>query len=1386
MPVRLLATLLFAFTALTAAEPGPVPVAAAPLPAFLPPERSLPGLPVPTALANLTVDLGGDRTLVPAQVAPVIPLDGEWRCSGLTTGTKPFAADAQLDRGWQGASFDDGAWDRIAVPLDWYRAYPKARSTAAPYVLGWYRRTFDLGAEAAGKRAILHFGVVGYEAELWVNGHAAGSHHGDFTPWDVDIAPWLVPGRNVLALRVRSDFGPKFGASGPARHVYGSQWSISNIKGGLWQSCRLTLEPAVRVAEVLVTPVWEKRSLRLDWRIDNQTGAAQRVALRAIVQNARGSGDRPADVVLGEVALAPGDNAGTVEVAVPGIKPWSPERPELYWLSLLAEQGGSISGFRCARFGFRSFVVEGGRFLLNGAPAYLFGENLKSLAYSGQGETAADLARRIDSDLSGYKANGYTIVRNAHMPVDPLVLWRADELGLMIYNEWGWSFTDHLDPVEFPRRNDRELGEWVRRDYNHPSVVMWSCGNEVHYDDDAVRTQLDRQVALVRSLDHARRPVSSFSGAAYGYGRKPLDTDVLDRHSYFCLSGGAWSGWERNAAEARAFLDRTYGDGWAAKKPFIIWESVGFSWGQLQDPAFRPGDPDDYLKYAERTATWGTPAGIGFAGTVGLAAFLDPARGLAAARRTYGRRIGEFMRRDPQVAGFAPWFSEPLMAEARQWTQPVFAALHGANRIALRHPIGGRSYAQTLTVVNDGAVDLAGAVASLAVVGTDGIERAVASVTLPALPAGKRIELPVSFRMPEPSASGWCQLRLRIVAGGQEVSRLGYDLFTAPSTTARAPFGPARNVAILTGGDEAGVRRWLTDLGIPARSAAGVAEAVGSQVLVIPPGRALSPDEAVALRAWIRAGGDALVLEQPAGPVAALGQNAVPAGNTFVDLVRPAHPLFAGLSPEAFDTSDHPSAGWWVAAALKPLTANVIAARGAFLGLNDGTSAVISEGTLGGGRIVSSQLLAVGQWDADSVATVYLGNLARYLLAPGAKPAAGTRPWQDAAKGLSVDPGRCRALDLRTVANRSFRDDTDGDGQGGWTDQGANDFRDMPLGPQTLHGVPFTIIDPAANGGRSCVVLGGGGRPAFPREATGIAVDGLVSRLFFLHTAAWVRNQPATAMTYRIRYADGQAIEVPVRTGTEIADWWNPGELRGALLGLSQTNGQLHDIALFLMPWDNPRPDVSVVAIDVVSSGVAVPIVVAITAEAGSSAPARFATAGDPQAWRMLVDWPGGKPDKDGPALPVITAADGVAAGCPAAVRIAYPESPAPADPKGKSWGSPTAFLPLPAAEKAKLAAGSHRALTFWAKAEGAGTIDLVLPFTGWKDTLHVAVHLDPAHGWKKVRLDLARDFQQGRGKTWKPADLLGELFLFHGRRVPVDGPRPQAFTVQIADPRLE
>jgi len=215
-------------------------------------EASIPGYyPKPKAIAvsdrnrnvrpeEIRVTTPDGQGLVPGEFVQVRSLnDRAWKFSGVVNSSTPD--DAGLDPASFQPGFDDGKWDNISVPLNWYVQYPKAYQSPGefkdPYFKGCYRRKLTLtSADLAGRRVILHFGVIGYEAELYVNGREAGGHHGDFVPWDVDITPWVRVGENTVAIRVVSDFGIT-----PAVHTYGSQWARNNFKAGLWQEVYLRL-----------------------------------------------------------------------------------------------------------------------------------------------------------------------------------------------------------------------------------------------------------------------------------------------------------------------------------------------------------------------------------------------------------------------------------------------------------------------------------------------------------------------------------------------------------------------------------------------------------------------------------------------------------------------------------------------------------------------------------------------------------------------------------------------------------------------------------------------------------------------------------------------------------------------------------------------------------------------------------------------------------------------------------------------------------------------------------------------------------------------------------------------------------------------------------------
>ena len=206
------------------------------------------------------------------------------------------------------------------------------------------------------------------------------------------------------------------------------------------------------------------------------------------------------------------------------------------------------------------------------------------------------------------------------------------------------------------------------------------------------------------------------------------------------------------------------------------------------------------------------------------------------------------------------------------------------------------------------------------------------------------------------------------------------------------------------------------------------------------------------------------------------------------------------------------------------------------------------------------------------------------------------REREEARVWHGVDTHQCRPLDLAKAANMAFADEVPGDQKGGWFDQGNIDYADMPLGEIHAAGIPFTIIDPARNGGRAAIVLNGSFRPYFPESAEAIAVGGKVKRLYFLHTAGW-GDKPGTAvMLYRIHYTDGTSADVPVRMKQEINSWGEIEHLPAAKIAVERTNPVKKHLQCFA--WTNPHPEKAVSSLDIISLKTgAVPAIVAITAE---------------------------------------------------------------------------------------------------------------------------------------------------------------------------------------------
>lgn len=195
-----------------------------------------------------------------------------------------------------------------------------------------------------------------------------------------------------------------------------------------------------------------------------------------------------------------------------------------------------------------------------------------------------------------------------------------------------------------------------------------------------------------------------------------------------------------------------------------------------------------------------------------------------------------------------------------------------------------------------------------------------------------------------------------------------------------------------------------------------------------------------------------------------------------------------------------------------------------------------------------------------------------------------------------VNKERCFFIDISSQANMAFQDDVPNDQKGGWTDQGSNDLRFFPVGIQTFSGVPFKIIDPEENSGRSCIILKGSPRPYFPEKVKNIQVNEKVKYLYFLHTVAW--GDKGELFKYRVFYDDGSIEEIPINYKSEVRGWWGGVAATRAKIAWLGKNAATNKIAVYCYRWSNPRPEVTITRLDIISNNTrAVPAIIAITGE---------------------------------------------------------------------------------------------------------------------------------------------------------------------------------------------
>lgn len=438
---------------------------------------------------------------------------------GHGTGYFSYLAKAGYADGPADPKFDASAWRELDLPHDWAIEAPfdgkgshshgyKAIGRNFPErSVGWYRKTFTVPASDLGRRIALEFDGAHRDSQVWVNGFYLGRQHSGSTSFRYDITDYLnYGGDNVVAVRldVTLEEGWYYEGAGIHRHVWLTKTAPLHV--GPWG----TFVTTAVSADFSSAEITARATL-----VNAGTGPAE-YQLEQIVL--RPDGSTAATFLGAKAQLAAGAQQEipcTLVVAQPQL--WSIETPALHKLvTLVRDATGTVIDRYETPFGIRTIRFDPNQgFFLNGQHVKLKGVNLHQ-DHAGVGVAVPDAL--IEFRLRRLREFGCNAVRTSHEPPSPAFLDACDRLGLLVIDEnrlMGAS-PDQLDRLE----------AMIRRDRNHPSVILWSVGNEEwRIEGNILGARLTATMqAHARRLDPTRRTTVAISG---GWGGSSTTTDVV-------------------------------------------------------------------------------------------------------------------------------------------------------------------------------------------------------------------------------------------------------------------------------------------------------------------------------------------------------------------------------------------------------------------------------------------------------------------------------------------------------------------------------------------------------------------------------------------------------------------------------------------------------------------------------------------------------------------------------------------------------------------------------------------------------------------------------------------------------------------------------------------
>jgi beta-galactosidase len=534
-----------------------------------------------------------------------------WCLLGLFVGNFVFAQQHQpaqsFDQSWKfylgndstayKPGFNDSKWRKLDLPHDWSiegafdeKATSTTNEGALPTGIGWYRKTFVVPQSSANKNVFIDFDGVYKNSEVWINGHYLGKRPNGYISFRYELTKYLHFGAkpNVIAVKVDNSEQPNsrwYSGSG----IYRNVWLVSTYKVHFknWET-------------FITTPQINADYATVNINTHVQVVDSKGVKFVATIYDAQNQ------LVANHVALiSSGDFKKDIEISKP--KLWSVSDPYLYKVKLQIMQGGKVLDSYVSNLGIRSFNFDREKgFFLNGKPLKIKGVCL----HHDEGALGAAVnTRAIERQLQILKDMGCNAIRTSHNPPAPEFLDLCDKMGFLVMDEafdmWAKKKNKFDYAKDWKQWHKIDLEDQIKRDRNHPSVFIWSIGNEIREQFDSTGTTIAKElVSIVKSLDTTRPVTSALSE------NKPEKNFIYQSHALDLV------GLNYHTEAYADFLKNYPGEKFIATETISALESRGhydpvsdttLKWPHNSKSKFTDGNADMTVSaYDNVAAYWGT------------------------------------------------------------------------------------------------------------------------------------------------------------------------------------------------------------------------------------------------------------------------------------------------------------------------------------------------------------------------------------------------------------------------------------------------------------------------------------------------------------------------------------------------------------------------------------------------------------------------------------------------------------------------------------------------------------------------------------------------------------------------------------------------------------